>query len=62
MAAEGRRRGRLAGLGVAAVAAGLVDSKSPAGMRGNQFNPRGKRQIKYFKSTVMLRTLYPGKQ
>lgn len=42
----------------AAVAAGLVDSKSPAGMRGNQFNPCGKRQIKYFKSTVMLRTLY----
>ena len=42
----------------AAAAAGLVDSKSPTEMRGNQFNPGGKRQIKYFKSRVMLRTLY----
>lgn len=31
-----------------AVAAGLVDSKSPTEMREKQFNPGGKRQIKIF--------------
>ena len=45
----GGGNGGAGGTGGGGVAAGLVDSKSPTEMREKQFNPGGKRQIKYFK-------------
>lgn len=35
-----------------------VDSKSPTETRESHFDPAGNRQINYFKSNIMLRTLY----